>query len=187
MTQPAYRRILLKLSGEALLGSQGFGIDPGTAARIAQEVHEVREMGVQVAVVMGGGNFIRGATASALGIERVAADHMGMLATVMNSLALQDALEKVGVVTRVQSAIEMQEVAEIFDPAAAGAYGLPALAWLLEPLVPGRPDLRAQDLYARTHEWAVTDEDVLRRRTTGWLAASAARFSILTEKPGLLI
>ena len=94
MSQAAFHRILLKLSGEALMGTQGFGVDPAVIARIAREVREVCELSVQVAVVVGGGNFIRGVAASQHGIERVVADHMGMLATVINALALQDALEK---------------------------------------------------------------------------------------------
>lgn len=114
MGKPVFHRILLKLSGEALLGSQGFGIDPAVTARIAQEINEVRELGVEVAVVVGGGNFIRGVAASAHGIGRVVADHMGMLATVINGLALQDALEKSGSFTRVVTAIEIREVAEPF-------------------------------------------------------------------------
>ena len=114
MSEPAFRRILLKLSGEALMGSQGFGVDPVTAARIAEEVDEVRKLGVQVAIVVGGGNFIRGVAASESGIDRVVADHMGMLATVINGLALQDALEKRGCHTRVTTAIEMREIAEPF-------------------------------------------------------------------------
>ncbi len=114
MSEPAFRRILLKLSGEALMGSQGFGVDPVTAARIAEEVGEVRKLGVEVAIVMGGGNFIRGVVASESGIDRVVADHMGMLATVINGLALQDALEKRGCHTRVTTAIEMREIAEPF-------------------------------------------------------------------------
>jgi len=114
MSEPAFRRILLKLSGEALMGSQGFGVDPVTAARIAEEVDEVRKLGVEVAIVMGGGNFIRGVAASESGIDRVVADHMGMLATVINALALQDALEKRGCHTRVTTAIEMREIAEPF-------------------------------------------------------------------------
>jgi uridylate kinase len=114
MSEPVYRRILLKLSGEALLGSQGFGVDPATAARIAQEVHEVAELGVQVAIVVGGGNFIRGVAASALGIDRVVGDNMGMLATIINALALQDALEKCNTFTRVVTAIEIRQVAEPF-------------------------------------------------------------------------
>jgi len=114
MADAVFRRILLKLSGEALLGSQGFGVDPETVARIAQEVHEVHELGVQVAIVVGGGNFIRGVAASAQGLDRVVADHMGMLATIINSLALQDVLEKSGSYTRVVTAIEIREIAEPF-------------------------------------------------------------------------
>jgi uridylate kinase len=114
MSEPAFRRILLKLSGEALMGSQGFGVDPVTAARIAEEVDEVRKLGVEVAIVVGGGNFIRGVVASESGIDRVVADHMGMLATVINGLAFQDALEKRGCHTRVTTAIEMREIAEPF-------------------------------------------------------------------------
>jgi len=114
MNEPVYRRILLKLSGEALMGEQGFGVDPVGATRIAQEVHEIRQFGVQVAIVVGGGNFIRGVAASAHGIDRVVADHMGMLATIINALALQDALEKLGSLTRVVTAIEMREIAEPF-------------------------------------------------------------------------
>ena len=109
---PCYKRILLKLSGEALAGRQGYGIDPDVIAGIAAEIREVIDLGVQVAVVIGGGNIFRGVAAASRGMDRASADYMGMLATVMNSLALQDALEKVGVVTRVQSAIEMQEIAE---------------------------------------------------------------------------
>src|SRR5579872_5420382 len=101
MSEPAFHRILLKLSGEALMGSRGFGVDPEGVARIAQEIHEVHESGVEIAIVVGGGNFIRGVAASAGGFDRVVADHMGMLATVINALALQDALEKSGSYTRV--------------------------------------------------------------------------------------
>jgi uridylate kinase len=114
MSEPVFRRVLLKLSGEALIGSQGFGVDPVTAARIAEEVEEVRKLGVEVAIVVGGGNFIRGVVASESGIDRVVADHMGMLATVINGLALQDALENHGCSTRVTTAIEMREIAEPF-------------------------------------------------------------------------
>ena len=114
MSEPAFRRILLKLSGEALMGSQGFGIDPDVTARIAQEIREICELGVQVAAVVGGGNLIRGVAASAQGIDRVVADHMGMLATVINALALQDSLEKLGAFSRVVTAIEMREIAEPF-------------------------------------------------------------------------
>jgi uridylate kinase len=109
---PAYRRILLKLSGEALAGRQGYGIDPEILARIAAELGEVVKLGVQVAVVIGGGNIFRGVAASAGGMERATGDYMDMLATVINALALQDAIEKVGVPTRVLSAIEMRAVAE---------------------------------------------------------------------------
>jgi len=114
MSPPAFRRILLKLSGEALLGKQGFGVAPEVATRIAEEISEVRGLGVEIAVVVGGGNFIRGVAASAMGIDRVVGDHMGMLATVINALALQDALEKKGSHTRVITAIEMREIAEPF-------------------------------------------------------------------------
>jgi len=109
---PAYRRIVLKLSGEALAGRQGFGIEPPILARVAEEIGEVVRMGVQVAVVIGGGNIFRGLEASAGGMERATGDYMGMLATVINALALQDAIEKAGVATRVLSAIEMRAVAE---------------------------------------------------------------------------
>ena len=110
--QPRYKRILLKLSGEALAGNLGYGIDPDILRAIAAEIRGVVDLGVQVAVVIGGGNIFRGVAASSMGMDRASADYMGMLATVMNSLALQDALEKAGVITRVQSAIEMQEIAE---------------------------------------------------------------------------
>ena len=109
-----YHRILLKLSGEALMGEQGFGIDESVVAQIADEVRDVHRLGVQVAIVIGGGNIIRGLAASHRGIDRVTGDYMGMLATLINALALQDALEKRGVTTRVQTAIEMREVAEPF-------------------------------------------------------------------------
>ena len=110
--RPAYRRIVLKLSGEALAGSQGFGIDPPVLDRIGEEVRDVTDLGVQVAIVIGGGNIFRGVAASAAGMDRATADYMGMLATVINALALQDALEKAAVQTRVLSAIEMRAVAE---------------------------------------------------------------------------
>ena len=109
-----YRRVLLKLSGEALMGEQAFGIDPAVTTQIAKEVGEIQEMGVQTAVVIGGGNLFRGLAASAKGMDRATADYMGMLATVINALALQDALEHNGVSTRVASAIEMRAVAEPF-------------------------------------------------------------------------
>lgn len=109
-----YQRILLKLSGEALMGEHSFGIDSQVVLRIASEIKDVHKLGVQIAIVIGGGNIFRGLKASAEGFDRVTADHMGMLATVINALALQDALEKLDVYTRVQSAIEMREVAEMF-------------------------------------------------------------------------
>jgi uridylate kinase len=109
---PRFKRILLKLSGEALMGDAGMGIDPATIERIASEVAEVRALGVEIAIVIGGGNIFRGLAASAHGMDRASADYMGMLATVMNSLALQDALERVNVTTRVLSAIAMQELCE---------------------------------------------------------------------------
>ena len=109
-----YQRILLKLSGEALGSRQGYGIDAETVRRIAAEVKRVHDLGVQVAMVVGGGNIWRGADAAATGMDRATADYMGMLATVMNSLAMQDAMEKLGMVTRVQTAIDMPPVAEPF-------------------------------------------------------------------------
>jgi len=110
--RPAYRRIVLKLSGEALAGSQGYGIDPPVLDRVAAEVRDVTSLGVEMAIVIGGGNIFRGVAASAGGMDRSTADYMGMLATVINALALQDALEKAGLQTRVLSAIEMRAVAE---------------------------------------------------------------------------
>jgi uridylate kinase len=112
--KPVYRRILLKLSGEALMGDQPFGIAPEVVARIADEIREVHALGVEIAVVVGGGNIIRGTSAARGGVDRVTADHMGMLATVINGLALQDALEKRDVRTRLLSAIEMREICEPF-------------------------------------------------------------------------
>ncbi|HYX19954.1 MAG TPA: UMP kinase [Thermoanaerobaculia bacterium] len=112
--QPVYDRILLKLSGEALMGDQRFGIAPEVVARLADEVREVHGLGVQTAIVLGGGNVIRGVSAAAQGIDRVAGDHMGLLATVINGLALQDALEKRGVTTRLMSAVEVRQIAEPF-------------------------------------------------------------------------
>jgi len=109
---PRYKRVLLKLSGESLVGQQPFGIDPAIVGRVAQEIKDVHSLGVETGVVIGGGNIFRGLNASAQGFDRVSADHMGMLATVINALALQDALEKADVHTRVLSAIEMREVAE---------------------------------------------------------------------------
>lgn len=107
-----YKRVVLKLSGEALAGSQGFGIDPVTIQSIAQQIKEVCELGLETALVVGGGNIWRGASGANKGMDRATADYMGMLATVMNSLALQDALETIGVVTRVQTAVEMRQFAE---------------------------------------------------------------------------
>jgi uridylate kinase len=112
--RPAYKRILLKLSGEALMGEQTYGIDPAVATQIAQDVFEIQSMGVETAIVIGGGNIFRGVAASARGMDRATADYMGMLATVINALALQDALEQAGVNTRVVTAIEMRAVAEPF-------------------------------------------------------------------------
>jgi uridylate kinase len=114
MSPPAYARILLKLSGEALMGEQGFGIDPAVASQVASDIAEVHAHGVQVAVVIGGGNIFRGVAASARGMDRATADYMGMLATVINGLALQDAIESKDVPTRVVTAIEMRAVAEPF-------------------------------------------------------------------------
>ncbi|NLM37511.1 MAG: UMP kinase, partial [Firmicutes bacterium] len=114
MEKPKYRRIMLKLSGEALAGEKGFGLDHEVVMKIARQIQEVVALGVEVSVVVGGGNFWRGATASSQGIDRATADYMGMLATVMNALALQDAFEKIGLDTRVLTAIEMREVAETY-------------------------------------------------------------------------
>ena len=116
VSAPVYKRVLLKLSGEALMGDQQFGVDPAVASRIARDIGEIQQLGVQTAVVIGGGNIFRGIAASAKGMERATADYMGMLATVINALALQDALEKAGVPSRVLSAIEMRAVAEPFIP-----------------------------------------------------------------------
>jgi len=112
MPEAKYRRVLLKLSGEALTGEQTFGISQEMLAYVAQEIQSICELGVELAVVVGGGNIFRGVAASSHGMERTSADHMGMLATIMNSLAIQDALEKGGIQTRVQTAISMHEVAE---------------------------------------------------------------------------
>ena len=111
-SRPAFQRILLKLSGEALVGNLEYGINPAVVQQVAVELKEVTEMGVEVGIVIGGGNIYRGVAASAEGMDRAAADQMGMLATVINSLALQDAMEKLGVFTRVMSAIEMHQLAE---------------------------------------------------------------------------
>lgn len=112
MNKPKYKRVLLKMGGESLSGQDGFGIDPQRAAEVAQIVKNVQDLGVEVAVVIGAGNLWRGSAGMEHGMERSTADHMGMIATVMNALALQDALERLGVVTRVQTAIEMRTVAE---------------------------------------------------------------------------
>ncbi|NMC28153.1 MAG: UMP kinase [Syntrophomonadaceae bacterium] len=112
MNSPKYNRVILKLSGEALAGDKGFGIDPEVITSIARQIVQVARTGVEVAIVVGGGNIWRGVSGSAKGMDRATADYMGMLATVINSLALQDALENEGMVTRVMSAIEMKEVAE---------------------------------------------------------------------------
>ena len=112
MGKPAYKRILLKLSGEVLMGEQSFGIDPETVARMAVEVKAAKETGLEICLVIGGGNIFRGMAGAAKGMDRAQADYMGMLATVMNALAMQNALEQIGVQTRVQSAIEMDKVCE---------------------------------------------------------------------------
>jgi uridylate kinase len=114
MSEPVFKRILLKLSGEALAAGQGFGVDPIRVDEIAAEIQDVHALGIQIAIVIGGGNFFRGVAEQAREMDRVTADHMGMLATMINALAVQDALEKQGVYTRVMSAIEMHEVAEPF-------------------------------------------------------------------------
>jgi uridylate kinase len=114
MPEPIYSRILLKISGEALIGKSDYGIDPKVMDNIASQIKEVIDMGVEIAVVIGGGNFWRGVSANANGMDRTTADYIGMLATIMNALGLQDSLEKKGVVTRVQSSITMQEIAEPF-------------------------------------------------------------------------
>jgi uridylate kinase len=111
---PVFKRVLLKLSGEALMGDQQFGVDPAVTTRIARDVVEIQGLGVETAIVIGGGNIFRGLAASARGMDRATGDYMGMLATVINALALQDALEQHGVLTRVVTAIEMRAVAEPF-------------------------------------------------------------------------
>lgn len=114
MSEPKFKRVLLKLSGEALMGNESFGISPEVIRYVAEEIRSIVELGVETAVVVGGGNIFRGIAGSTRGIDRVSADHMGMLATVINSLALQDALEKINIHTRVQTAISMHEMAEPF-------------------------------------------------------------------------
>ena len=112
MKKPVYKRVLLKLSGEALQGNQSHGVDPKVASSIASQIKEVYELGIDLAIVIGGGNIFRGVHASKAGMERATADYIGMLATIMNAMVMQDALEKMGVHTRVQSAIEIKELAE---------------------------------------------------------------------------
>jgi uridylate kinase len=112
VSQPLYKRITLKLSGEALMGDQDFGISPDMLSYVAKEIKSIVDLGVQTSIVVGGGNIFRGVAASSYGMDRSSADHMGMLATVINSLALQDALEKMGLQTRLQTAISMHEIAE---------------------------------------------------------------------------
>lgn len=112
MAEPIYKRIVLKISGEAIAGAEGFGIDPNTIQTIADEIKEAHDLGVELAIVVGGGNIWRGKTGETMGMDRAQADYIGMLATVMNGLALQDGLENLGVPTRVQTAINMSEVAE---------------------------------------------------------------------------
>ena len=120
--KPAYRRILLKLSGEALMGDSPYGIDRGTLERIVAEIAEVVRMGVETAVVIGGGNIFRGVALGAAGMDRATADYMGMLATVMNALALQDAMRHIGLVSRVQSALNIEQVAEPYIRGKAMRY-----------------------------------------------------------------
>ena len=112
MTKPVFKRVVLKLSGEALQGRLGYGIDYDVTASIAKQLKDIKELGVEIAIVIGGGNIFRGSTGNVKGIDRASADYMGMLATVINGIALQDALEKKGVFTRVQTAIAMQQLAE---------------------------------------------------------------------------
>src|SRR5690554_1616932 len=112
MAKPKYKRVVLKLSGEALAGDQGYGIDPTVIQSIAEQIRDIVELDVDVAIIVGGGNIWRGMAGSAKGMDRASADYMGMLATVINSLALQDCLENIGVQTRVQTSIEMRQVAE---------------------------------------------------------------------------
>jgi uridylate kinase len=122
MTAPVYKRILLKLSGEALMGEDSYGINRETIDRIVSEVAEVLRLGVQVGVVIGGGNIFRGVAPAAAGMDRATADYMGMLATVMNALALQDAMRRVGLVSRVQSALNIEQVAEPYIRGKAMRY-----------------------------------------------------------------
>ena len=114
MVEPKYKRVVLKLSGEAMAGQSGFGIDPATIKEMVKEIKEVHALGVEIAIIVGGGNIWRGITGAEMGMERAQADYMGMLATVMNSLALQDVLENNGVPTRVQTSVDMRQIAEPF-------------------------------------------------------------------------
>ena len=114
MVEPKYKRVVLRLSGEAMAGQSGFGIDPATIKEMVKEIKEVHALGVEIAIIVGGGNIWRGITGAEMGMERAQADYMGMLATVMNSLALQDVLENNGVPTRVQTSIDMRQIAEPF-------------------------------------------------------------------------
>ena len=114
MVEPKYKRVVLKLSGEAMAGQSGFGIDPATIKEMVKEIKEVHALGVEIAIIVGGGNIWRGITGAEMGMERAQADYMGMLATIMNSLALQDVLENNGVPTRVQTSIDMRQIAEPF-------------------------------------------------------------------------
>ena len=122
MESPFYKKILLKLSGEALMGDQEFGISSDVIASYAKQIKEIVDLGVEVSIVIGGGNIFRGLSGAAQGVDRVTGDHMGMLATVINSLALQNSIEKLGVPTRVQTAIEMPKVAEPFIKRRAQRY-----------------------------------------------------------------
>lgn len=122
MATPAYKRILLKLSGEALMGEDSYGINRATISRIVAEIKEVVDLGVQVAVVIGGGNIFRGVAPAAVGMDRATADYMGMMATVMNALALQDAMRQIGLVSRVQSALTIEQVAEPYIRGKAMRY-----------------------------------------------------------------
>ena len=133
--RPKYRRVMLKLSGESLLGGRDHGISPETCDAIAKEIKEVKELGIELAIVIGGGNIFRGVAGSKRGLERATGDFMGMLATVINALALQDSLERAGAPTRVQSAIEMRAVAEPFIRRRAVRH-LEKAAWSFSPPVP---------------------------------------------------
>ena len=113
--RPRYRRILLKLSGEALMGGQSFGIDPSVLETVASEISDIHKLGVEVGIVIGGGNIFRGLQSDAFGVERVAGDHMGMLATVINAIALGEVLKKIGLESRVMSALDISRVAESYD------------------------------------------------------------------------